>query len=51
MTRQAILEIADAVNISAKTVLVYFPSNEGLVFDGEDEERSDLSSAPTGLAR
>ena len=30
-------EIADAVNISAKTVFVYFPSKEDLVFVSDDE--------------
>lgn len=37
-------EIADAVNISAKTVFVYFPSKEDLVFDGEDQMRSMLQA-------
>ncbi|HEX3783812.1 MAG TPA: TetR family transcriptional regulator [Pseudonocardiaceae bacterium] len=34
-----VAEIADAVNISAKTVFVYFPAKEDLVFDGESEMR------------
>jgi AcrR family transcriptional regulator len=32
-----VAEIADAVNIAAKTVFVYFPTKEDLVFHGEDE--------------
>ncbi|MGO1050230.1 TetR/AcrR family transcriptional regulator [Crossiella sp. CA198] len=32
-----VVEIADAVNISAKTVFVYFPAKDDLVFHGEDE--------------
>ena len=34
-----VAEIADAVNISAKTVFVYFPAKEDLVFAGEPEMR------------
>ena len=34
-----VAEIADAVNIAAKTVFVYFPSKEDLVFCGEEEMR------------
>lgn len=34
-----VAEIADVVNISAKTVFVYFPSKEDLVFHGEDVMR------------
>ncbi|WP_052685159.1 TetR family transcriptional regulator [Lentzea aerocolonigenes] len=32
-----VAEIADAVNIAAKTVFVYFPTKEDLVFHDEDE--------------
>jgi AcrR family transcriptional regulator len=32
-----VAEIADAVNVAAKTVFVYFPTKEDLVFHGEDE--------------
>jgi AcrR family transcriptional regulator len=32
-----VAEIADAVNIAAKTVFVYFPTKDDLVFHGEDE--------------
>lgn len=35
-----VVEIADAVNIAPKTVFVYFPSKEDLVFDGEDDMRA-----------
>jgi len=34
-----VAEIADAVNISAKTVFVYFPAKEDLVFAGEHDIR------------
>ena len=37
-----VAEIADAVNISPKTVFVYFPAKEDLVFDGEAEMRERL---------
>jgi AcrR family transcriptional regulator len=37
-----VAEIADAVNIAAKTVFVYFPSKEDLVFDGEAEMRERI---------
>jgi AcrR family transcriptional regulator len=37
-------EIADAVNLSAKTVFAYFPSKEDLVFDGADDTRNRLLS-------
>lgn len=32
-----VAEIADAVNVAAKTVFVYFPTKEDLVFHDEDE--------------
>lgn len=32
-----VAEIADAVNVSAKTVFVYFPAKDDMVFHGEDE--------------
>ncbi len=32
-----VAEIADAVNVAAKTVFVYFPAKEDLVFHGENE--------------
>lgn len=32
-----VAEIADAVNVAAKTVFVYFPTKEDLVFHGEDD--------------
>lgn len=32
-----VVEIADAVNISAKTLFVYFPAKDDLVFHGADE--------------
>ncbi|MEU8635500.1 TetR family transcriptional regulator [Amycolatopsis sp. NPDC048633] len=32
-----VAEIADAANVAAKTVFVYFPTKEDLVFHGEDE--------------
>jgi AcrR family transcriptional regulator len=37
-----VAEIADAVNVAAKTVFVYFPTKEDLVFHGEDEVRRTL---------
>lgn len=37
-----VAEIADAVNIAAKTVFVYFPSKEDLVFSDEDQMRERL---------
>jgi AcrR family transcriptional regulator len=37
-----IVEIADAVNLSAKTVFVHFRSKEDLVFDGETEMRERI---------
>jgi AcrR family transcriptional regulator len=37
-----VAEIADAVNVAAKTVFVYFPSKEDLVFDGEAEMRDRI---------
>jgi AcrR family transcriptional regulator len=37
-----VAEIADAVNIAAKTVFVYFPSKEDLVFDGEADMRERI---------
>jgi AcrR family transcriptional regulator len=37
-----VAEIADAVNISPKTVFVYFPAKEDLVFDGEEEMRARI---------
>lgn len=40
-----VAEIADAVNISAKTVFVYFPSKEDLVFDDEDTVRDSIVAA------
>jgi AcrR family transcriptional regulator len=40
-----VAEIADAVNISAKTVFVYFPSKEDLVFDDEDSVRDAIVAA------
>jgi AcrR family transcriptional regulator len=40
-----VAEIADAVNISAKTVFVYFPSKEDLVFDDEDRVRDAIVAA------
>ena len=39
-----VAEIADAVNIAAKTVFVYFPSKEDLVFDGEAEMRGRIAA-------
>lgn len=35
-----VVEIAEAVNIAPKTVFVYFPSKEDLVFDDEDDMRA-----------
>ncbi|WP_410593682.1 TetR family transcriptional regulator [Amycolatopsis sp. lyj-23] len=35
--RVTVAEIADAANVAAKTVFVYFPAKEDLVFHGEDE--------------
>jgi AcrR family transcriptional regulator len=47
-----VAEIADAVNIAAKTLFVYFPSKEDLVFHHEDEMAATLARAirdrPTG---
>ncbi len=40
-----VAEIADAVNISAKTVFVYFPAKEDLVFAGEDQMREEVLAA------
>jgi AcrR family transcriptional regulator len=37
-----VAEIADAVNVAAKTVFAYFPSKEDLVFDGEAEMRDRI---------
>lgn len=37
-----VAEIADAVNISAKTLFVYFPSKDDLVFADEDDIRDLL---------
>ncbi|PRY38785.1 TetR/AcrR family transcriptional regulator [Umezawaea tangerina] len=37
-----VAEIADAVNVSAKTVFVYFPTKDDLVFHGEDEVRDRM---------
>lgn len=37
-----VAEIADAVNVAAKTVFVYFPTKDDLVFHGEDEMRAAL---------
>jgi AcrR family transcriptional regulator len=37
-----VAEIADAVNVSPKTVFVYFPAKEDMVFDGEAEMRQRL---------
>src|SRR5882757_11533391 len=37
-----VAEIADAVNISPKTVFVYFSAKEDLVFDGEAEMRERI---------
>jgi AcrR family transcriptional regulator len=37
-----VAEIADAVNVSPKTVFVYFPAKEDMVFDGEAEMRERL---------
>jgi AcrR family transcriptional regulator len=47
-----VAEIADAVNVATKTVFVYFPTKEDLVFHGEDEVLRTLVSRirdrPTG---
>jgi AcrR family transcriptional regulator len=40
-----VAEIADVVNISAKTVFVYFPSKEDLVFHGEGGMRDRVVGA------
>src|ERR1700761_6215534 len=37
-----VAEIADAVNISAKTLFVYFPSKDDLVFADEDRVRDTV---------
>ncbi|WP_051342085.1 TetR/AcrR family transcriptional regulator [Pseudonocardia spinosispora] len=37
-----VAEIADAANISAKTVFAHFPSKEDLVFDDEEELRDSV---------
>lgn len=37
-----VAEIADAVNVAAKTVFVYFPTKEDLVFHGEDDVLREL---------
>jgi AcrR family transcriptional regulator len=37
-----VAEIADAVNVSSKTVFVHFPSKEDLVFDREAEMREGI---------
>ena len=37
-----VAEIADAANVAAKTVFVYFPSKEDLVFHGEAEMQQSL---------
>jgi AcrR family transcriptional regulator len=37
-----VAEIADSVNIAAKTVFVYFPAKEDLVFHGEHDMRDTL---------
>jgi len=37
-----VAEIADAVNIAAKTVFVYFPSKEDLVFSDSGEMRDRI---------
>jgi len=37
-----VAEIADAVNIAAKTVFVYFPSKEDLVFSDADQMRDRI---------
>ncbi|MFJ9779108.1 TetR family transcriptional regulator [Amycolatopsis sp. NPDC101161] len=47
-----VAEIADAVNVATKTVFVYFPTKEDLVFQGEDEVLRSLVDGirdrPTG---
>lgn len=40
-----VAEIADAVNVAPKTVFVYFPAKEDLVFHGEDDTRDELLTA------
>jgi AcrR family transcriptional regulator len=45
-----VAEIADAVNISPKTVFVYFPAKEDLVFDGEAEMRDRIVARVRGRA-
>ena len=40
-----VVEIADAVDLSAKTVFAYFPSKEDLIFDGEVEVFDAVLSA------
>jgi AcrR family transcriptional regulator len=45
-----VAEIADAVNISPKTVFVYFSAKEDLVFDGEAEMRDRIVARIRGRA-
>jgi AcrR family transcriptional regulator len=45
-----VAEIADAVNISPKTVFVYFSAKEDLVFDGEAEMRDRIVTRVRGRA-
>jgi AcrR family transcriptional regulator len=45
-----VAEIADAVNISPKTVFVYFAAKEDLVFDGEAEMRDRIVARVRGRA-
>ena len=40
-----VAEIADAVSVAPKTVFVYFPAKEDLVFHGEDDTRDELLTA------
>lgn len=43
--RVTVAEIADAVDLSAKTVFAYFPAKEDLIFDGESEMFEAVLSA------
>jgi AcrR family transcriptional regulator len=45
-----VAEIADAVNVSPKTVFVYFSAKEDLVFDGEAEMRDRIVARIRGRA-
>ncbi|BBZ28916.1 TetR family transcriptional regulator [Mycolicibacterium madagascariense] len=45
-----VAEIAAAVNIAAKTVFVYFPAKEDLVFHDEDSIRDQLVARISGRA-